>query len=199
MAVDNICDKISQGQDLACTTPVKRYHQQIVLGNLSDVDQEEVVAPWKEDYPIGECGYVQFQLKPGATGYRFNFPLKGSSVSGTYDFSTSDTGFNLFMHHINMLVATGTEESKCLVEKLFKGQVFGALQTMDGGVEIYGLQNGLFVDDVTIDIQTNGGATPIVLSSREGMEESFPPLQYRPQQGGDAGADFDALFANTGS
>lgn len=201
MALPSVCALLKNGLDLSCERPVGKYYQQVVLINYSDIDPATIVAPWTDDYPTEEdCQYfAQFVLEDDTSGFRFMFPEKSAAIFGTADMATNDQGYTTFLHHLNMLVASATEEQKCVLDAILKGKFVAAVQLMNGVVEIYGLQYGLFADDVTIDGQTNAGATPIILSSREGGEENTLPLVYKPQQGGDATADFDANFANTGS
>lgn len=201
MATPNICAQLKEGLDLSCQRPVGKYYQQIVLINYDDIDRDTVVAPWEEDYPVEEeCQYfAQFILEDGKTGYTFKFPEKSASIFGTADMTTNEQGYTVFMHHLNMLLANATEEQKCIADAIMKGKFVAAGQLQNDVVEIFGLQFGLYADDVTIDGQTNGGVTPIIMSSREGGEENYLPLVYRPQDGGSANADFDSAFANTGS
>lgn len=199
MAVITPCAELKNGLDLSCVRPVSKYDQEIVLINKSDIDTSTIVAPWTEDYPTEDCNYfVQFELLPGKTGYSFKFPLKGSGVSGTFDVTTTDNGYSTFIHHINMLIANATEEQMCIIDQLVRGQLVGALKHNDT-VIIYGMQYGLFMDDGTVDLQSGGGVSAVVLSSREDGAEDYAPLIYKPQPGGSAVADFDALFANSGS
>lgn len=201
MALPSICAQLKDGLDLSCSRPTGKYYQQVVLMNYSDINPETVVAPWLEDYPTAEdCQYfVQFELENGATGFRFTFPERSTSVFGTADYDNSEQGYPTFIHNLNMLVASATEAQKCILDAILKGSFVAAAQLYNGVVEIYGLQYGLYAQAVTIDGQTNAGATPIILSSIEGSEENFLPLVYKPQVGGDAIADFDDNFANTGS
>lgn len=201
MAVTSICAKLKGGYDLSCERPVGKYYQQVVLINYDDIDQTTVVAPFSPDYPTTEdCQYfAQFVLEDGTTGFRFTFPEKSVAIYGTADMATNEQGYTTFLHHLNMLAASGDEAQKCVLDSILKGKFVAAVQLMNGVVEIYGLQYGLFADDVTIDGQTNAGATPIILSSREGGEENYLPLVYQPQDGGSAEADFDSNFSNGGS
>lgn len=199
MALPSICAQLKDGYDLSCERPVGKYYQQVVLMNYSDIDPTTIVAPWTQE-PSEDCQYfAQFVLEDGTTGFRFMFPEKSAAIFGTADMATNEQGYTTFLHHLNMLAASATEEQKCVLDAILKGKFVAAVQLMNGVVEIYGLQYGLFADDVTIDGQTNAGATPIILSSREGGEENYLPLVYQPQDGGSAEADFDSNFANTGS
>lgn len=202
MAVTSLCAKLKSGLDISCNPPVKKYYQQVVLINFDDIDPEEVVAPWTEGYPDDEavCNYFcQFVLKNGKTGFMFKFPENGSAAFGSTDVSRSDFGYSNFLHHLNLISTSVSEVDKCKFDALAKGSFVGAAQYKDGTVEIYGLRYGISLDDTTIDPANNGGVTAVVLSSRDGAEESHLPLVYKPQDGGDANADFDSAFANTGS
>lgn len=201
MANISLCATLLSGQVSDCEPLKRRYYQQAVIINKSDIDSASVQIN-KTDYDqvTPTCEYsVQFVLKPGKTGYLFKGPESGSSFFGTFDKTLSDLGFVQYTHNVNMLVVGATEDAKCILEALDKGRYVVALQFTDGTVEIYGIDNGLSTGDYTYDVQTNGGGSAIILSSSEATPENFIPLVYKPQGGGDAGADFDSLFANTGS
>lgn len=199
MAVDSLCAKLLSGQDASCESPKRRYFQQAVVINKSDIDSYTINrTDFDAENPT--CAYnVQFVLKEGKTGYLFQGPEAGSSYFGTFDKTLSDLGFNQYNHNVNMVVIGATEAAKCILEALDKARLVVALQFTDGTVEIYGIENGLSTGDYTYDVQTNGGGSAIILSSSETAPENFLPMVYAPQPGGDAGADFDSLFANTGS
>lgn len=200
MAEISLCAQLLSGQDASCEAPKRRYFQQAVVINKSDIESY-VVNRTDFDDPLPVCEYnVQFILKPGKTGFLFRGSEAGSSYFGTYDKTLTElTGNPQYTHNVNMVVIGASETAKCVLESLDKGRFVVALQFTDGTVEIYGIDNGLSTGDYTYDIQTNGGGSAIILSSSETAPENFLPLVYAPQDGGDAGADFDALFANAGS
>jgi hypothetical protein len=195
MATTSICATLKNGKDLSCIRPTSKYFQEICLINFNDIDKTTVVAPWTANYNVGNtCKYSgEFSLLTGKTGYKFKFPDKGSAIFASMSVATDANGYSIFTHHINALLASITEADKCVLDALSKGLVVAAIQFQDGTVEIYGLRYGLKMDDTTIDPANNGGVTPVVLSSREGAEESHLALVYSSS---DPTADFDACFEN---
>lgn len=198
MAVPSLCGKLLGGQDIACAAPVRKYYQQAVVINRSDIDFENSVVT-KPD-PTADpatCDYsVQMVLKEGAVGYRFTGPEKGSSYYVTYDKSRSDLGITQYIHNGNILIVGASEEDKCKIDALDKGNFVVAFQLMDGTVEIIGWEYGVGTGDYTGDLQTNGGATSIILSSDENAPESMLPLVYVSETPGQENEDFDDAFEN---
>lgn len=193
MALESICAKLTGGFDASCEAPVRKFHQQAVIINKSDILQSSIVTSKPE---AGVCAYnTQFQLKPGTTGYSFKGPQAGSNFYGSHDKSRSDLGFPQYIHTAQILIVGVSEASKCILDSLDKGEFVVALQLTDGTVEIYGLRNGLTTGDYTYNLQEGGGGTPILLSSLENAPENDLPLVYKPALDGDANADFDSLFA----
>lgn len=198
MAVLPLCARLANGQDTACTTLKRRYFQQAVIINKSDIN-ETTVNISKTDYGVEPytCAYsVEFDLKVGTTGYRFSGSENGSSYFGRFNKTTSDLGLIDYQHEVQMLVVGADEASKCILESLDKGSYVVALQFTDGTVEIYGMQNGLSTGDYTYSVQENGGGTAVILQSNETAPEGFLPLVYKSGTVGGEGADFDSLFAN---
>lgn len=198
MARDSICAKLLADQNFACEPPVRKYVQQFVAINKSDIDPETVVITKTDpDTETPVCAYnVQFELFEGRKGFFFQLPENGTSVFGTFDKSTSDLGFVQYIHNVNAFVAGAGEETKCILEALDKGSYVIALQLVDGTVEIYGLRNGLSTADYTYDLQTNGGGSAIILTTNENTPEGDMPMVYAPASGGDANADFNSAFEN---
>lgn len=187
MAVIPICAKLMQGQDSSCVKVARRYFQQLVVINTADIDPESI-----EITTDGEetCNYnVVFELKEGATGYRFTANENASSVFGRYNKSVSEIGLLNYIHEVQMLIVGADEETKCTLSALDKGSYVVALQFSDGTIEIYGMENGLSTGDYTYSVQENGGGSLIVLSSNEDAPENTLPLIWA----GDADA-FDDLF-----
>jgi len=194
MAIETICALLSGGNDASCLAPARKYHQQAVLINKSDIDPATVTI----SSPAGvTCNYnVEFSLKAGKTGYKFLGPAAGSNFLGSYDKSRSDLGFPQYKQNAQILIAGVTEAAKCILDSLDKGSFVVALQLLDGTVEIYGIGNGLTTGDYTYDIQGGGGGTPVLLSSLDDAPENYLPFVYNPGVGGDANADFDDNFNN---
>lgn len=193
MAIQSICAKLINGLDVSCIAPTRKYYQQAVLINKSDIDSYTISLP---DPETGDCDYnVTFELKPGSTGYRFIGPEAGSNYFGSVDKSRSDLGFSQYIHNAQVLVTGIDESTKCILGALDKGSFIVALQLKDGTVEIYGMVNGLTTGDYTYDVQEGGGGTPILLSSLEDAPENSLPLIYVSSMPGQENDDFDDAFA----
>lgn len=192
----SVCAKLINGQNSACTTLVRRYAQSVILINKEDISSYTIK---ETDYsqPDPTCAYsVQFKLKPGTKGYLFRGSENGSSFFGTYDKSSSELGgLPQYKHNANMIIVGADEEAKCILSSLDKGRYVAVYKFADNSIEVYGIENGLSTADYSYDVQGGGGGSAMVLSSSESSPESKLPLIYKPQQGGDALADFDSLFA----
>lgn len=198
MAIEPLCARLLAGQDNSCDAPVRKYVQQAVVILKSDIEEYDISKTDFSDINPA-CEYnVTFTLKDGKTGYRFSGPKNGASYSGTYAKSTSDLGFTQYQHIVNMLVTGFDESSKCVLEGLDKNAYVVALQ-IDQTIEIYGVENGLTTGDYTADLQANGGAIPITMTSLETTPEPSKPLVYKSNTPGSEVEDFDDLFANSGS
>lgn len=194
MAITSICGTLKNGQDASCEAPVRRFYQQAVLINKSDIDTFTITTPTAED---PTCSYtVEFSLKTGTTGFRFTGPESGSSYKGYFDKSTSDLGFPQYKHNAQILIVGSTEEAKCILDALSKGKYIAVYQFTDGTVEVYGFQNGLTTGDFTYDVQEGGGGTAVVLSSLDIAPENLVPLVYKSAIPGGEDADFDSNFDN---
>lgn len=196
MAVPSICGTLKSGKDLSCVSPVRRYAQQAVIINKSDIEDYTITAPTGE---ADACAYhVEFTLKDGKTGYLIQGPESGSSFYGSFDKSISDIGFVQYAHNVQILMAGVDEATKCILDALDKGSYIIALQIGET-VEIYGMENGLSTGDYTYNLQEGGGGVAMALASRETAPEGKLPLVYKSAVADGEVADFDSLFANTGS
>lgn len=194
MAITSVCGLLKNGQDASCNPPVRRFFQQAVLINKTDIDTFNISVPTELD---PECKYtVEFSLKDGKTGYRFTGPESGSSYKGYFDKSTSDLGFTQYKHNAQILITGSDEEAKCVLDAISKGRLIAVYQFTDGTVEVYGFEQGLTTGDFTYDVQEGGGGTAVVLSSLDIAPEKLVPLVYKSAVEGGEGADFDSNFAN---
>ena len=194
MAITSICAILKNGQDAACIAPVRRFYQQAVLINKTDIDTTTVVLSIPTD---NTCEYnVQFSLKEGKTGLRFTGSESGSTYKGYFDKSISDLGYVQYKHNAQILVVGSTEEAKCILDSIGKGKFVAVYQFTDGSVEVYGWENGLSAGDFTYDVQEGGGGTAIVLSSMDLSPENYVPLVYKSLTLNGETADFDANFEN---
>lgn len=196
MAQDTVCGMLKDGQDTSCLSPSKRYYQQAVVINKSDIDEYEVT---KTDTttPSAPCAHhVTFTLKAGKTGFMFKGSEAGSTYKGYVDKSRNELfGLPQYIHHAQILIAGADEETKCKIDSMDRGSFVIAYQFKDGTVEIYGIENGLTTDDYTLDLQENGGGQALILSSLESAPENDLPLIYKSAVSGGETADFDELFA----
>lgn len=193
MAVLNLCAKLVNGLDVSCTAPVRKYYQQAVIINKTDIASYTITGP---DAELETCDYkVSFELNPGTTGYRIIGAQAGSSFFGSFDKTRSDLGYPQYIHNTSILIAGITEEIKCILDSLDKGLFVVALQLQNGTVEIYGIGNGVTTGDYTYDIQGGGGGTAIILSSLEDAPETMLPLVYESAVPGQENEDFDDAFA----
>lgn len=194
MAVTSPCALLANGQDNSCLTEiVRKYYQQVVLINRSDIVDIVQTVPTAED---PACVYtVGFSLKEGTTGYRIAGIEAGSVYKGYFDKSVSDLSYPQYIHHVDMVLMGVGQDTKCLLDSLSRGSFVAALQIGET-IEIYGIGSGLSIDDFTFDVGEGGGGSLLTLSSLENAPESRLPFIYVPAEGGDAIADFDALFAN---
>lgn len=201
MARASLCGVLLEGQDQTCVPIKRRYYQQAVIINKVDIDPSSVVYHRTDfESPSPTCEYgVSFSLKEGKTGYLFQGLEAGSAYFGTFDKTRSDYGHPQYAHNANLLMLGATEAAKCALSALDKGSFVVAYQFSDGTVEIYGFDNGLSTGDYSYDIQGGAGGSAIILSSLENAPENDLPFVYRSSVTGGEDADFDSLFANTGS
>lgn len=193
MAVTSICARLFNSYDGSCIAPARKYYQQAVLINKTDIDTSTITLPNAE---TEECNYkVTFALKAGTTGYPIIGTEAGSSFYGSFDKSRSDLGYPQYIHNVGILITGVTEEAKCILSSLDKGSFVVALQLKDGSVEIYGFVNGLTTGDYSYNIQEGGGGTQIILSSLEDAPEGNLPLVYESAVPGQENEDFDDAFA----
>lgn len=193
MAITSICAKLFNELDVSCNSPVRKYFQQAVLINKTDIDNFTITT---QDAGTETCNYkVNFTLKSGTTGYRITGAEAGSSFFGSFDKSRSDLGYPQYIHNTGILIAGVDESSKCILDSLDKGSFVVVLQLKNGTVEVYGIVNGLTTGDYSYNIQEGGGGTQVVLSSLEDAPESTLPLIYESSVAGQEGTDFDDAFA----
>lgn len=195
MAQTSVCALLLAGQDTVCEPIKRRYYQQAVLINKSDINAYTITRT-NYEAPTPTCSYkVSFTLKPGKRGYLFRGPENGSNYFGSFDKTTSDLGFAQYNHNASLLIVGATQSAKCVLDSLDKGSFVVAYQFTDGTVEIYGMENGLSTGDYTYDIQGGGGGTAVALSSGDIRPENTLPLVYVSVIPGQESEDFDAEFA----
>ena len=192
MAIQSLCARLLNGLDVSCVKPVSKYYQQAVIINKSDINTETINFPGQQE----DCAYaVNFELIAGTTGYRIQGAEAGSSFYGSVSKTRNDLGYAQYMHNVGILIAGLSEDSKCVLDSLDKGNFVIALQAKDGTVEVFGLINGLTTGDYEYNIQEGGGGTQIILSSLEDAQEVNLPLIYESSVPGQETEDFDDAFA----
>ena len=194
MAVLPLCARLGSGQDASCVPLQRKYYQQAVLINKTDLASYSVTKTDYETAPETPLYNVTFALKSGSKGYRFSGSENGSVYFGRVNKSISDLGLVQYGHEVQILVVGAGEDSKAILEALDKGSYVVAMQFMDGTIEVYGLESGVSTGDYTYSVQENGGGTTIILTSNENSPESTLPLVYKSATPGQEVVDFDAAF-----
>lgn len=195
MAIENICARLLKDIDASCTAPARRYWQQAVLINKSDID-DSTLGLTDYDTPDPTCSYnVSFTLKCETKGIRITGIETGESFRGWYSKTRDANGYPTYNHQVSLFISGTSEEVKCVLDALSKGTYVVALQTKSGVVEIFGWENGISTGDYDYDIQTNGGGSVITLQSLDVAPENYLPLIYKAAPDGDPIADFDSAFA----
>ena len=193
------CARLFRGQDLSCGTFAKKYYQQVVLVDKSDV-RDFVIA---STIPLIDAGIsttsnyqhrIRFSLKPGKAGYLFRGQQNGNSFFATFS-KEIDDNVPQYIHTVQLPIFGANESTKVLLKTLDLAKYFAAIQYMDGTVEIYGFENGLTTDDYDYDLQGNSGGSSITLISPESGMEDEPPFIYVPI-GSTANDDFNNLFVD---
>lgn len=195
MALENICGKLLADLDLSCQAPERRFWQQAVLINKSDVDTWDIITTDYDATPTVSCAYsVEFALKCEKKGIRISGIESGDSYKGWYSKTRADNGYPVYKHQVQLFIGGTSETINCVLDALDRGSHFVAMQTKGGTVVIYGFQNGLSSGDYDYDIMEGSGGTLITLESLDSSPESLLPLIYKAGGGSTVAADFDASF-----
>ncbi len=195
MAIESVCAKLLNDIDASCNAPARRYWQQAVLINKSDIETSTLNFTDFEGDPV-TCSYnITFALKCETKGIRIRGIETGESFKGWFSKSRDANGYSTYNHQVSVFISGTSEEIKCTLDALSKGSYVVALQTKSGVVEIYGWENGLSTGDFDYDIQANGGGAVITLQSLDVAPENYLPMVYKAELEGDEIADFDAAFA----
>lgn len=187
------CIELIKGSDVSCLVPQKRYYQNVVLVNKADVDQFNI-------YLFDEKNRVNFNLKAGKTGYLFASNENKQLINGSFR-KVTQRNVNYYNHSLDIPVIGVDENIKTLLRQLDEGEYFGAINFLDGTVEIFGFNYGLKTSPYTFEAQNGLGGIVITLVSD--VLEREPPYIYLPKiliPPNDifkqAVADFDDLFAD---
>lgn len=193
------CARLYRGQDISCSTFSKKYYQQVVLVNKSDVRDFVITSTMPTSgSEIGTGGIyghrIRFSLLPSKTGYLFRGQQNGNSYFATFS-KELDENIPQYVHTVQIPIFGANEQTKVLLKTLDMSKYFAAIQFMDGTVEIYGFENGLTTDDYYFDLQGNlGGSFITLVSPNSGMEDE-PPYIYIPIFG-NANDNFNNLFVD---
>lgn len=190
----SICEQLRNGQDSACLVPERKYYQQCVLVNRSDVNNSRIVTSSVDIDGNYLCRHrVFFDLKDDTTGYRFTAGENGLTVFGISE-KTVVNGIAQYSHSVNIIIVGVDEDAKCLLKQLDGGDYFAALQYYDGTVEIFGFEYGLTTSNYSYDPANLSGGAIIKLNSLADSLEDEPPFVYRTQTPNKEITDFDNNF-----
>lgn len=185
------CEKLRAGLLQDCEVPFRRYYQQVVLVNRSDVNNKNILTSYVTIEGEYVCRHrVVFDLLADKTGYRFTLGESAISIYGMFD-KTEVENIPQYQHSVNIVLTGISEAVKCIMKQLDYGDYFAALQTYDGTVEIFGFEYGMTTAGYGYDPMNNGGGGVIKLVSVSDSLEDEPPFLY----GGDP-ADFDNNFSD---
>lgn len=185
------CIKLRNGQDSTCTSYAKRFFQQAVLINKSDVEEHVILSPYNTIDGDYVCRYrIAFKLYEEKKGIRINASENGNSIFGMFSKSLNEN-IPQYKHSVQIPLFGISEETRCILEQLDNAEYFAALQYYDGTVLIFGFNYGLTTEDYEYDPANNGGGGLITLSSP--IDEDDMPYVYFNATATE-GEDFNNLF-----
>lgn len=188
------CEKIRAGLDMTCGTYLKKYYQQMVLVNRSDINNKLIVTSSVNIEDEYLCrNRVYFDLLEGKTGYRFTIGETASFISGSAD-KTEVEGIPQYAHSVSLILMGVDEPTKCLLSQLDYSDYFAALQFYDNTIEIFGFEYGLTTNGYKYDPSTTGGTVLTLQSLKESPEDELP-FVYRSSEYGGEVTDFNNNFA----
>ncbi len=192
----SVCEKIRAGIDLSCLAPERKYFQQCVLVNRSDILNKRIVTSSETIEGEYICrNRVYFDLIGGRSGFRYTALESGMTVFGLYE-KTVVNGVAQYSHSVNIVLTGVTEETKCLLKNLDGSDYFAALQYYDGTIEIFGFEFGLTSSNYSYDPANLSGGAIIKLNSLGDSLEDEPPFVYKTQTPNMEIIDFDNNFAS---
>lgn len=187
-----VCEKLRTGLDMSCGNYSKKYYQQAVLVNRSDVQNKLILLSTTDISDNYTCRHrVLFDLLPDKTGFRFTLGENATSIYGTAD-KTILEGIPQYSHSVNIVILGVDEATKCLLTQLDSADYFVALQFYDGTVEIFGFEYGMTTSDWIYDPQNTGGSVIKLTSLEDSLEDSLPFVYYSDNPT----LDFDNNFAD---
>lgn len=180
----SLCIELHKDHDLRCKSFAKKYYQQIVLVNKSDVEYQLILAD-------ENTHKISFTLKDGATGYLYAGNENGSTYKGSFSRIESQ-GITEYAHQVQVPVMGVDEEAKLVLKQLEGKGYFAATQYMDGTIEIWGWEYGLKPNNYTFDAQSTGGSVIPLIGK---YDEPEMPYVYESQTPGNENTDFNNLFS----
>lgn len=187
-----VCEKLRSGLDMSCGNYSKKYYQQAVLVNRSDVQNKLILLSTTDISDNYTCRHrVLFDLLPDKNGFRFTLGENATSIYGTAD-KTILEGIPQYSHSVNIVILGVDEPTKCLLTQLDSADYFVALQFYDGTVEIFGFEYGMTTSDWIYDPQNTGGSVIKLTSLEDSLEDSLPFVYYSDNPT----LDFDNNFAD---
>lgn len=188
-----VCDKLRNGLDLRCIPIAKKYYQKIVLINRADVELKRIVTSYTDINGDYFCANrVYFKLFENLKGFSFKINENSFSIFANFE-KTEVENTAQYNHSVNVVIAGVTEDIKCLLQQIDKGDYFGVAQFYDGTIEVFGFEYGLKSAGYNFDPHNSSGGIVIKLSSNTDALEDFPPFIYKNQNGTET-EDFDNDF-----
>lgn len=164
------CIELNSGLDITCLIAGKFYYQNVILINKKDVDDVQI--------DIDGGNRINFTLKVGACGFLFASNQNRRLINAKFTKAQANN-IVFYDHELQVPIVGTSEEIKLLLRELDEGEFFGAVQHVNGDVEIYGFEYGLKTNAWNYEAQSALGGSIINLSSE--VSEEFPPLNYLPK------------------
>lgn len=189
----SVCGTLRNGQDSSCEVIYKKYYQQAVLVNRSDIENKAVVTSYTDIDDNYHCRLrAYFSLFEDKAGFRFQIGESASYIQGIAE-KIDDDGVPQYKHSVTIAVMGVTEESKCILSQLDYGDYFAALQFADGTIELYGFEYGLSTNNYSYAPGQTGGALITLQNLSDSPEDELPLVYFSGTPDGEI-ADFDRLF-----
>lgn len=176
------CVNLIKGFDIGCEALFRKYYQNVILINKSDVFQTAISTTTEQHR-------IQFNLLPGKTGYLFTGNENVGLLNAKFS-KKEEKGVPYYNHSVDIVIAGTSENVKTILKQIDNSRFFAAIQFKNGDVEIYGFENGLGSGDYEYSAQSSLGGAVINLSSK--YDEYEPPYLYHSNSIND---DFNDLFA----
>lgn len=188
-----VCDKLRSGLDLTCANLAKKYYQKVVLINRADILNKRIVTSYTDINGDYFCANrVFFNLLEGKKGFSFIMNENSFSIFASFEKSEVENN-SQYNHSVNIYIGGVTEEIKCLLTQIDRGDYFGVVQFYDGTIEVFGFEFGLESTSYNYDPHNSSGGAILKLTSNSEALEDFPPFIYKSTEGTEQD-DFDNDF-----